>query len=631
MIKWLNKKEKSEKGAISAFDLMSMAFFLIFIVSIFIYFARRDSIQAETLRVLADKYNDKTENDIVSTLVSNEADVIPIYTLEQLKDIGSDKFITIPQADGKIYKFLCQEDTNPTDGSEGRARYKLMQNWTLDELVTVLTEVVDGWESDPVKGDLFVGLENNQALGMYIVNFPNVTVGKIVVKKEIVAYEPRAGQYGSSNSKFVYRITISNEGVVDVDNITVTDIMQRISTLVPNNPNIVETEQTVYQRQSTQNQLDLTEELTQPLSLSTPVQPDGTIRHTENVTFKYLYVKYITNDEDVRNKNTLKNTVTVRGLSSGVSIMAKAEAPEVIYGEQQGLSAMENLVVWFEGIDNMAQSRNEMDTNNNHNSRTTTWYDKDIDPQQSNGTFTSRKNNDSGFWVNGKAIQFRKDGNGNGNRYRRQVEFKNTQELRQIVGSIDGEYSYEFSIQLAFNMDNSNKKSTLYTFGKNDSISSAKLFKINYNPNTERLSLEGGEDSLDINVDIEKGKPYIVVIQGKYAYEKHNSSGFGFMDFEEEYIYSLTWEAYIKDVNADSLTSRKGFIQNFEVISFRAYNDPEDFARFGFGYNLIGKPKGDSGTDAAEMLFYGYKLYNRMLTPEEVTKNVNIDSARLFY
>ena len=103
------------------------------------------------------------------------------------------------------------------------------------------------------------------------------------------------------------------------------------------------------------------------------------------------------------------------------------------------------------------------------------------------------------------------------------------------------------------------------------------------------------------------------------------------LDFEEEYIYSLTWEAYIKDVNADSLTSRKGFIQNFEVISFRAYNDPEDFARFGFGYNLIGKPKGDSGTDAAEMLFYGYKLYNRMLTPEEVTRNVNIDSARLFY
>ena len=27
----------------------------------------------------------------------------------------------------------------------------------------------------------------------------------------------------------------------------------------------------------------------------------------------------------------------------------------------------------------------------------------------------------------------------------------------------------------------------------------------------------------------------------------------------------------------------------------------------------------------------GYKLYNRMLTQEEVTKNVNIDSARLFY
>ena len=97
---------------------------------------------------------------------------------------------------------------------------------------------------------------------------------------------------------------------------------------------------------------------------------------------------------------------------------------------------MENLVVWFEGIDNMARSGNEIDTNNNHNSRTTTWYDKDIEPQQSNGKFTSKKNNDNGFWVNGKAIQFRKDGNGMGNRYRRQVEFKNTQELKEIFYSI---------------------------------------------------------------------------------------------------------------------------------------------------------------------------------------------------
>lgn len=635
MIRWLNKKMKSEKGAISAFALMSMAFFLIFIVSIFIYFARRESTQAETLRLLADKYNDKTEEDVVSTLVSNEADVVPIYTLEQLKEIGSDKYITIPQADGKIYKFSRQEDIHPDDGSEGRARYKLMQNWSLDELTVILADVVSAWSSDK-DADMFVGLESNQALGMYIVNFPNVTAGKLVVKKEIVAFAPRAGQYDAEGSKFVYKITISNAGIVDVDNIQIKDIMTR-KTTVEGNTESGDVELSVYKNQSTTDPFVLSNEVVQTFTLETPIQDDGTERQTKGVTWDEWYVIYVTDDDDVSNKNTLKNTVTVKGSTSGVSTIAKAESPEVIYGEQQGYDALEDLIIWYEGIDNMAGSLNQIDVNNEHNSSALTWKDKDIEPQATDASIILENNNNSRYWINGKSFWFRENETGrNGKRYRRGVTFNDTDELKSVIGNVDGKQTHEFSMQLAFQLDlprnESESTKTIYTFGKDNTSRNA--YSLVYDVYNEQLQINGPNEDVTITANVKSGVPYVVVIQGKYKWnrsgEQQISEGIFWWDTYTQYydIYDLEWEAYIKNANTDELQYRSGTRENFETITYEEDESAEDNAKFGFRYNMIGKDWNNNYIP--EMYFHGFKLYDRMLTQEEVTTNINVDVNRLF-
>lgn len=93
---------KSQKGAITLIVLVTMLFLIAFLMSMYIRISNKAQTSAETTEEIAKKYNNIGEaNDIYNSYFAN-SDVIPIYTVEQLKKIGSGEKIDI---NGKIYTF----------------------------------------------------------------------------------------------------------------------------------------------------------------------------------------------------------------------------------------------------------------------------------------------------------------------------------------------------------------------------------------------------------------------------------------------------------------------------------------------------------------------------------------------
>ncbi|MBQ6991393.1 MAG: hypothetical protein IJN50_00520 [Clostridia bacterium] len=126
------KKIKEEKGAISILVILTMLFFVSFLVVTYIFVSNKAEIQMEATRQVKDMY-EKDANEIYNSyFANNEAETnvtIPIYTVEQLLKIGSNEYIQIKEVGGKYYYF------SPL------ATYILMNNlefesdeWNIDEL-----------------------------------------------------------------------------------------------------------------------------------------------------------------------------------------------------------------------------------------------------------------------------------------------------------------------------------------------------------------------------------------------------------------------------------------------------------------------------------------------------------------
>lgn len=624
MISWINKKMKSEKGAISAFALMSMAFFLIFIVSIFIYFSRMENIQAQTLRVLADKYGDgKPESEIVSTLVSNEADVIPIYTLEQLRDIGSNKYITVPQEEGKIYHYYRKEDLFPDDGSEGRARYRLMQNWYLDELKLVLEEVANNATTD---ANLFVGLEENQALGMYIVNFPEATAGDMAVTKTLIDYSASKGQYHAAGAKFVYEIVIRNTDVVNIEYIEIVDMMWK-TTKVDDQEVLYKTTDSIQLYTDKPVNCVGQNPLTQTFDLNIVENADGTLGES----IAKIYAIYTTVQDDVNNKYTLENHVEVKGKTNGRTITKTAKADDIIeYVKMPEYTVNDNLIVWYDGIDNMASVKNAIG-GDLHSTVTTTWYDK------AGGTLTDAEienlvtNNFFGnnSWQNkylqiGRVEYLNED--------RTLVNFSETTELENIIQNFTTDSNnpaeYEFCIQLVFEPKS---EGTIYSFRRAENINitnnterrreQERYGAIVYE--NERITIKGDNGSTTITNDfprIIENQKYILCVQGKYSRTSL---------MNDEMIYGLNYEAYL--YNGTTFYDTDGKVEKFEVISLDRRQIEEETITIGFDYNRLGRNYNlRTGGGNMNMNLYSFRLYDRMLTENEINNNMNVDISRFF-
>lgn len=102
------KKIKDEKGTISILVILTMLFFVSFLVVTYIFVSNKADIQMEATRQVKDMYEQDANEIYNSYFANNETEtnvIIPIYTVEQLLKIGSNEYIQIKEVGGKYYYF----------------------------------------------------------------------------------------------------------------------------------------------------------------------------------------------------------------------------------------------------------------------------------------------------------------------------------------------------------------------------------------------------------------------------------------------------------------------------------------------------------------------------------------------
>lgn len=100
---------KSEVGSITIYVIITMLFFSVFIMSIYIINSRKFETQLEANAKVKAIYEKEDATQVFSENFGAEDEKIPIYTEDQLLKIGSGECIYIPQ-ENKMYFFVDEQD-----------------------------------------------------------------------------------------------------------------------------------------------------------------------------------------------------------------------------------------------------------------------------------------------------------------------------------------------------------------------------------------------------------------------------------------------------------------------------------------------------------------------------------------
>ena len=193
---------KSQKGAITLVVLVAMLFLTAFLMSMYIGIANKAKTSAETTKQIQEKYNNIEEAKAIYDSYFVDAEVIPIYTKEQLKKIGLGEQVTV---NGKIYTFSPNAYyTIQNDLDLGGYYNETTGSWTAEEewmpLTSSFTGVLDGL------GNTITGLYINDAEASY--------QGLFGTLKGTVKNLKLFGSYISAN-EYVGAIAGLNEGTIE--------------------------------------------------------------------------------------------------------------------------------------------------------------------------------------------------------------------------------------------------------------------------------------------------------------------------------------------------------------------------------------------------------------------------------
>lgn len=199
---------KSQKGAITLIVLVTMLFLITFLMTMYIRISNKAQTSAETTKQIAEKYNNVGEAETIYNSYFAESDVIPIYTKEQLKKIGSGEQVKV---NGKIYTF-----TN-------NGYYTLMSDLDLGGYYDAENETWTGtqWEPLPLSDSNgtqyeFIGTLDglgNTITGMYINNSEGTNKGLFGTLKGTVKNLSIEKSYIKAKS-YVGSIAGKNEGTI---------------------------------------------------------------------------------------------------------------------------------------------------------------------------------------------------------------------------------------------------------------------------------------------------------------------------------------------------------------------------------------------------------------------------------
>lgn len=100
----MKNRFKNENGVISVFAMLAMLFFLLFILGSYLAVSRSNRTQKEANEEVLKLYSSEIiAQDVYDSMISNQYEVIPIYTYEQAKEVENDKLFWA--INGKVYDF----------------------------------------------------------------------------------------------------------------------------------------------------------------------------------------------------------------------------------------------------------------------------------------------------------------------------------------------------------------------------------------------------------------------------------------------------------------------------------------------------------------------------------------------
>ncbi len=147
-------KLKEEKGSITLFVIIAMFAFVLFSLATYTLLSRRSQTQTDLMSEIRNMYGNASEYDEYKSYFDGE--IVPIYSAEELKKVGSGEKIAISKENGKIYTF------SDTATYVLKNDIKLSSFW--NEKLNSWTPI--GTEEKPFKG-FFEGL-GHKISGLYI-------------------------------------------------------------------------------------------------------------------------------------------------------------------------------------------------------------------------------------------------------------------------------------------------------------------------------------------------------------------------------------------------------------------------------------------------------------------------------
>lgn len=100
----MKNRLKNQKGVISVFAMLAMLFFLLFILGAYISVSRSNRTQKEANEEVLKLYSTEVNaQEVYDKLITTIRAVVPVYTYDQAKNIGNEEIFWA--IDGKIYEF----------------------------------------------------------------------------------------------------------------------------------------------------------------------------------------------------------------------------------------------------------------------------------------------------------------------------------------------------------------------------------------------------------------------------------------------------------------------------------------------------------------------------------------------
>lgn len=136
------RRLRSENGAITILVVVSILFMISFLISSYVISANKVQAQKEIIAQTKELYENYNLDDIYNSYFGK--DIIPIYTPEQLLNIGNSTVDKIISINGEFYKFPANKETTESE-NDNNTIYLLMNDieFNPQDYVSNYTEVFD--------------------------------------------------------------------------------------------------------------------------------------------------------------------------------------------------------------------------------------------------------------------------------------------------------------------------------------------------------------------------------------------------------------------------------------------------------------------------------------------------------